>query len=422
MRKYNRLLVLFVILYVALAVSSGCVMLKEEAANSKEYKVEINRIRMSLSEEKDLDKLDLRKYQYVKKVTFLGIDASRQEYDKFYEERAGYQLEIIPAYKGDQISGFYGFEYISPNGDYMKKLLLLESALGLLFVFILSILLYLKYKLIAPFYRMSDLPGELAKGHLKTEIKEEKNRFFGRFIWGISQLQDTLDVTRRRELGLIKQKKQLLLSLSHDIKTPLNTISLYAKALEQDIYDSETAKKHAAHQISERAVEIERYVEEIMKASKDDILDIQMNMGEFYLADLVKKISATYREKCALRMIDFTIGPYDNLLLRGDMDRLWEVLENLFENAFKYGDGRRIELTFYEEDYCQLIRVFNTGEPVSDNDLNHIFESFFRGANSSGKQGNGLGLSICREIMHKMDGEIFAQKEKDGMAFVLVLR
>ncbi len=298
----------------------------------------------------------------------------------------------------------------------------MESALGFMFFSILGILFYLKYKLIAPFYRMIELPEELAKGHLKTEIKEEKSRFFGRFVWGISQLQDTLDVSRKRELDLMKQKKQLLLSLSHDIKTPLSTISLYAKALEKDVYRTEGEKTHAAHQIGEKTLEIEKYVEEIMKASKDDVLDIQVNMGEFYLADLVKKISATYLEKCARRMVDFEIGPYGNLLLHGDMDRLWEVLENLFENAFKYGDGRRITVEFYEEDYCQLIRVFNTGTPVSDNDFNHIFESFFRGVNSGGKQGNGLGLYICREIMHKMDGEIFAQKEEDGMAFVLVLR
>lgn len=422
MRKYNRLLALSVILYVVLAVSSGYILLKAETANSKEYKVEINRIRVSLSREKDLDKLDLRGYQYVKKVTFLAADASRQAYEDFYQERGRYQIVIMPDYKDGKTRGFYRFEYTSPNDDSMKILLLLEFFLGLMFLSIAAILLYLKYKLIAPFYRMIELPGELAKGHLKTEIKEEKSRFFGRFIWGISQLQDTLDVTRKREMELVKQKKQLLLSLSHDIKTPLSTIGLYAKALEKDVYDTEEKKKHAAHQIGEKTLEIEKYVEEIMKASKDDILDIQIDMGEFYLADLVKKISATYQEKCNLRMIDFAVGPYENLLLRGDMDRLWEVLENLFENAFKYGDGRRIELGFYEEDYCQLIRVFNTGEVVSDNDFNHIFESFFRGTNSAGKKGNGLGLYICREIMHKMDGEIFAQKEEDGMAFVLVLR
>lgn len=422
MKRYNRVLVCSVILYIALAAFAGGLLLRSEASDNKEYKVEINRIRGSLSEEKNLDKLDLREYRYIRKVIFLPANAFNQDYEDFFLKSGAYQMEITPAYHGEKMAGFYRFEYISPKNDYMRMLILMEASLALMFLCTLGILLYLKFKLIAPFHRMSELPVELAKGHLKTEMKEEKSRFFGRFVWGISQLRDTLDITKKRELELVKQKKQLLLSLSHDIKTPLSTISLYAKALEKDVYNLESEKKHAAHQIGEKAVEIEKYVEEIMKASKDDVLDIQVDMGEFYLSDLVKKISVTYAEKCALRMISFTVGSYENLLLRGDMDRVLEVLENLFENAFKYGDGRRIELSFYEEDYCQLIRLFNTGEPVSDNDFNHIFESFFRGSNSGGRQGNGLGLYICREIMHRMDGEIFAQKEEDGMSFVLVLR
>ena len=73
-----------------------------------------------------------------------------------------------------------------------------------------------------------------------------------------------------------------------------------------------------------------------------------------------------------------------------------------------------------EEDDCQLIRFYNTGEPVSENDFNHIFESFYRAANSQGQPGNGLGLYICREIMRKMDGAIYAERTEEGMAFVLV--
>ena len=98
-----------------------------------------------------------------------------------------------------------------------------------------------------------------------------------------------------------------------------------------------------------------------------------------------------------------------------------EVFENLFENAFKYGDGRRIEISFYEEDYCQLIRVFNTGQSVAQNDFAHLFDSFYRGENTNGRQGSGLGLYICREIMHKSGGEIFANVEEEGMAFTIVL-
>lgn len=116
------------------------------------------------------------------------------------------------------------------------------------------------------------------------------------------------------------------------------------------------------------------------------------------------------------------VQSFDNKLLRGDLSRSQEVLENLFENALKYGDGRRIEITFEEEDYCQLIHIFNSGDTVSDSELNHLFESFYRGGNSQGKSGNGLGLYICHELMMKMEGMIYAQKKKDGMMFTLVFQ
>lgn len=66
---------------------------------------------------------------------------------------------------------------------------------------------------------------------MKGIVKEEKSRYAHDFLLGIGQLKDSLDTSRRRQLELEKEKKKLLLSLSHDIKTPLNTIQLYARAL-----------------------------------------------------------------------------------------------------------------------------------------------------------------------------------------------
>lgn len=223
-------------------------------------------------------------------------------------------------------------------------------------------------------------------------------------------------------MELQKEKKLMLLSLSHDIKTPLNTIKLYVRALEDKIYSKPEQQQQAIHQIGEKIGEIESYVGEIMEASREDILDIPAQSGEFYLEELMKKILDIYQEKCQLRMIDLKVEDYENRLLKGDLERAVEVLENIFENAFKYGDGRGIEISFERQDYCLLIHLFNTGIPVTDNEFNHLFESFFRGQNSEGQQGNGLGLYICKCIMQKMDGEIFAQKQKSGMEFVLVFR
>lgn len=184
----------------------------------------------------------------------------------------------------------------------------------------------------------------------------------------------------------------MLLSLSHDMKTPLNVIKLYSKALVEDIYQDQNSKLNAMKQINIKADEIEKYVDEIISSAREDILDLQVNNSEFYLTDLIERVLGIYQEQCDLRQITLIVHKYENRLLNGDIQRSQEIFENIFENAFKYGDGRKIEISFAEEDFCQLINIFSSGKPVTDTEFNHIFESFYRGANSKGQQGNGLGL------------------------------
>lgn len=424
MKNYNRLIGISVIVYLLLAVGAGYGFHTITIEHGSLYKLEINRIYNSLSGGTSLDKLDLCSYEFVKQVSYLPLEemGQKEKTDAFFSEKNRMRMELKPLFGAQKLCGILRFDYVEAEVWIQPVLVYLESMLAVMEVFLLVILLYLKYRVLKPFHQMCELPYELAHGHLKGIIKEEKNQFFSRFIWGIGQLKDSLDTVKKRQLELEKEKKTMLLSLSHDIKTPLNTIKLYGKALEENIYGDEKMKRQAAHQIGEKASEIEHYVEQIMKNAREDILDIQVRTGDFYLKDLMEKVLATYAEKCRVRMVDLMIASYENRLLKGDLERAVEVFENLFENAFKYGDGRSIRITFYEEDYCQLIRIYNTGDLVTDNEFNHIFESFFRAANSDGIQGNGLGLYICREIMRKMGGEIFAQKDEKGMAFVLVFR
>lgn len=423
MKKYNRLIVLVLVVYAVAAIVIGAGAYKMITEQKKDYKVEINRIYSSLSEGVPLDKLSLRSEEYIKDVQFLSVyEKSEERIRSFYQGENHLELEIKPLFEDKKLVGYIRFDYIEPRPEISYLVMYTEIVLALMTLCCLTLLIYLKYQVVRPFERMNSLPYEMAKGHYKGTVKEEKSRFFGDFIWGLGQLKDTLDVTKNRELQLEKEKKLLFLSLSHDIKTPLSTIKLYGKALEQDLYKDEEKKHKAARQIGVKVSEIEHYVEEIMRNSRENILDIRVEQGVFYLSELVNKVAETYLEKCDIRMTELKIGNFENRLLDGDMERTLEVFDNLFENAFKYGDGRKIDLTFYEEEYCQIIRVFNTGTPVSDTDFNHMFESFFRAGNSEGKSGNGLGLYICREIMSKMGGSIFAEKQEDGMAFCLVFK
>ena len=278
-------------------------------------------------------------------------------------------------------------------------------------ILFIAVLLYIKFAILTPFERLSGIPYELSKGNLTAPVKETKNRFFGKFLWGIDILRENIEQQKQRELEMQKEKKTLLLSLSHDIKTPLSAIKLYAAA--KDLYP-DTEKQHKiAENINEKADEIEGYVSQIITASREDFLSLEVKLGEFYLSELIEKITGYYGEKLALIKTDFMIGEYKNCLLSGDLSRSVEVLQNVMENALKYGDGRRVELIFPGDDECVQIAVRNGGCTLGRDDLPHIFESFWRGANAKSIRGSGLGLYICRQLMRRMNGEIFAEIDDD---------
>lgn len=423
MRKYNWILAGVVMSYLCFAILFYVCFFRQQGENDLGYKAEMNQIMQEFADCGAFFSRDMSEFVYVKKLAFLSLDETDnpERVVTFYQNHNGVHTSVQPLIINQELKGFVRFDY---NVRTRKEgfLWVMEGVLFVVFALVTGLLIYIRERILRPFGVLEEMPYELAKGHLKGEIEENKNRYFGRFLWGISMLRDTLSDAKTKELALVRDKKLLLLSLSHDIKIPLSAIKLYAKALKEDIYPTREEQAHAAEQIEVHAQEIENFVKEIISASSEDIVSIEVENSEFYLNDYIEKVRKNYAPKCKLRMTEFTIGAFENRLLKGDMERAFEVMENLLENAFKYGDGVRIAIDFYEEDYCQVIRVFNSGNPVNVTEFPHLFDSFYRGSNVGSKQGNGLGLYISRQIMHKMEGDIFAECCEDGMNFCLVFR
>ena len=285
---------------------------------------------------------------------------------------------------------------------------------------VFGLLFYIRAKILLPFESLANVPYELARGNLALPVRESKSRFFGRFLWGVDLLRENIEQQRLRGLELQKEKKTLLLSLSHDIKTPLSAIKLYSKALSKNLYPDRKKQCEIAESINKKADEIEAYVTQIITASREDFLSFDVENGEFYLSDLIKNIAVYYREKLSLVKTELVIGKYSNCLVFGDFDRSVEVIQNVIENALKYGDGKRIEVLFPDDDEGVLVSVRNSGCTLEKSDLPHIFESFWRGANSEDIRGSGLGLYICRQLMHRMNGEIFAEVDGEDIAVTMV--
>lgn len=426
MSQYNRIIAGIILLWITLAVITSTVLYeKMNEAGNKAYKIDINRVNTMLSEGKKPEEIDYKQLKYVVDVDYLSLPCSTEAMSDFFEGKGlqknnGFVLQPL-FLDGGSVSGYLRFTYKMNSSDKHSIMILLNLCLLFMTAIIIAVMFYIRHSVLKPFNQIVEMPYELSKGHLKTELQENKNRFFGKFVWGLELLRQNLETSKRRELELEKDKKTMILSISHDIKTPLSTIKLYSKAIYDNLYTSEEKKSEAAHLIEEKAAQIENFVAELISASTTDILNLQVSIGEFYLSELVERISKTYCEKLKLLKTDLIIDKDENVLLKGDLDRLIEVIENIIENAIKYGDGKFVRISFSDEDYCKLITVTNSGTPILSTDFIHMFESFWRGANAQNRSGSGLGLYICKEIMKKMDGDIFAESTDTTMSFNVVV-
>lgn len=400
MRNFNRIFALIIVVILILFAVSNIMAIKLcRQENGRGYRVEIHRLIKNI-EDNGYEDLDLSDCLYVK-------DVVKKSGDDFYKSESDYYIWELDGQ-------LYRFEYENISDSITKKVLtVINSVLVIVLLIIVLIYIYIRHKILMPFEKLTDVPYQLSKGNLTVPLKESKNKFFGKFIWGVDLLRENIQQQKERELELQKNRKMLLLSLSHDIKTPLSAIKLYSKALSKNLYNDTKKQIEIAENINSKADEIERYVTQIITASREEILAFDMNIDEFYLSDLVSKVDNYYTEKLELNKIKFIKEGYNDCLIYGDIDRSVEVLQNIIENAIKYGDGDFIRLSFSEEDGCILISVCNSGCTLKNEELPHIFDSFWRGENSTGQKGNGLGLYICRSLMNKMNGDIFAHIE-DG--------
>lgn len=436
MKKIDRLIGLVITCFLVLiGLVNGILVLSSDRGGDREYRVSINRIREAVRayesrEGRAPDSLDIllsknkaeedENYPGITGLYHLAVNAPAKELAQFLQdEPEDYVILATQEY-------YYRITYKADKNEKKRILFIVNGVAIVMFLAMLFLLLYMRQNVMLPFHQFASIPYELSKGNLTIPLKEHKNRYFGKYIWGMNLLRENLEEHKVRELQLQKEKKLLLLSLSHDIKTPLSAIKLYAKALIRGLYKEEERKQEIAVHINEKVDEIEDYISEIVRASHEDFLQFDVNNTEFYAKEVLEQVRAYYGEKMELNQIDFEIAAYDNCLLIGDAERLLEVLQNIIENGIKYGDGRRIWIKANREDEGYEISVSSTGCELLNKELPHLFDSFFRGSNVGKKPGSGLGLYICRQLIHLMEGEITASITKvDGerlMVVTVVLR
>ena len=415
MIKFRGIWLLLIGITILVFAGANIIVWNQKTGESgRTYRVEINRVCHELEEGNG--NVSLEKYSEIKSIAMLPAEATQAQQDAFFQgEDEDYVIRRINGV-------YYRIEYEAEEVTERNVFWTMNLGLSIMAVAMFGLTVYIRHNLIKPFQRISEVPYELSKGNLTAGVKENRNRYFGKFVWGLDLLREKLEDERKKELDLQKEKQTLILSISHDIKTPISAINLYAKELERNLYDTREKQTQIAENINKKADEIEGFVCEIVKASNEDFLNLEVKREEFYLQELVDEIKGYYVEKLEILRIPFSCKMEGNCLVKGDLERAVEVIQNIMENAIKYGDGGYISIEMAEEEDCRLFTVKNSGCTLKQEEIPHIFDSFWRGSNTGSQLGSGLGLYICRQLMQKMDGEIYAGEKEGEMQVTVVFR
>lgn len=406
MKAWNRLTVLVpaLLLLLLLGLNGLLLQLRDETIPD-EALVEINRMAKELEDGKQMKELASSEIQ----IELLELKKTSMQ---SYMDRSRTRSVLLPA---KQEGSFYRFTYRVQRIPSSVFWIINTTLLGVI-LFVIYLLFYIRRQIIQPFHNMEAMATALKNRDFTYVLPQQKQRFFGKFVWAIDVMKEELRHHEEKETALMKEKQTMIASLSHDIKTPLSNIRLYTDAMKEHLY----AEELICERLYENCDKIDQYVKEIMHTSNEELFDFDVLMEEVYLHD-VEALLRREQERIELALISYEQAPCKDQLIFTDLIRLREVIGNVVDNAMKYGDGKWIHISFYEEDHHSILKIENSGSYIDQSDAGAIFQSFYRGNNVAGHAGNGLGLYICKQLMQKMDGDIFMTQEQGSVSFHLVL-
>jgi PAS domain S-box-containing protein len=237
------------------------------------------------------------------------------------------------------------------------------------------------------------------------------------------------DLTERNNIENELKKSERLKTefmniAAHELKSPVTPIKGYLDLIISDDEASEKVKNWANISLrnSERLL---RLVNDILDVSRLDSDTMRFDMGKLNTADILNEIAEDMRPAVENKKLEFKIHIPDDLPhILGDRCRLLQVLRNIIGNAIKFTDNGHISIEAKREGDYVLIYIEDTGTGISSEELKKIFTKFYQAymGNDRNNEGTGLGLFICREIIEKHNGKIWAEsKLRQGSEFLIKL-
>lgn len=322
----------------------------------------------------------------------------------------------------------------NPEIKYFILLLLIISLIGIIGSFIINIsagilmiiicilfslciLIFMKYR----YNRLSKLCNYLDNVIQGNYNLEPEDNYEGELSILKSQIYKTSIAMREKAEILTKDKIYLsdsLSDISHQLKTPLTSMLLILSLMKKSDLTSEK-RFELIKELDTLINRMDWLVTSLLKISKLDAGTVQFSNNPVNVKELINISCNPLLIPMELKNITLIISGDDYAYFNGDMSWSVEAITNIMKNCMEYTphDGK-ITINYSENPLYTQIDISDTGIGISDKDLPHIFERFYKGSNSS-QSSFGIGLNLSKKIIQKQNGTIKANNTSNGSIFTI---
>ena len=273
-----------------------------------------------------------------------------------------------------------------------------------------------------PAFLIKDALTDIKNGNLNRRVLARESDLTKQICYDINE------IAMSSQSRLIQQKqseqayKRLMTSLSHDVKTPLASLVGYLEAVESKMVTGAEQEEYI-RVATEKAHHLKDFVTALFEWVKLDAGEQIFHFEVCDLNELSRNIMADWVPLLENHNLSYEIEiPETEYMTRVDPTAYTRILNNLLQNILKHSDARQVSLTITETEQQAKIIVADNGKGISAADIPHIFERMYQCDHSRSAKGNGLGLSIAKELVSVHKGTITAASVPGaGTTFTIIL-
>lgn len=310
---------------------------------------------------------------------------------------------------------------------------LMFNSIGVIVVVLVltvALLLFWIYKAVMiPVKKMQIAAQNIKEGNLDFELKKEHNDEMGQLCQDFEEMRKRLKDSAEEKLKFDKENKELISNISHDLKTPVTAIKGYAEGIMDGVADTPKKQEKYIKTIYNKAIEMDRLINELTLYSKIDTNRIPYNFNTIsanaYFDDCAEEVALELESK----NVEFGYFNYveDSVMIIADVEQLKRVINNIINNSLKYMDKEKGKVNLRVKDVGDFVQIEieDNGKGIAAKDMSNIFDRFYRtdASRNSSKGGSGIGLSIVKKIIEEHGGKIWAtSREGRGTTMYFVLR